>query len=61
MRNGRTAGNRLGDDPAELHMKPGGFNFLNLIFGGLSGRRDSNIGKDAWQGHNFVRIACPKY
>ena len=61
LRDGGTARNRLGDNPARLDMKAGGFDFLNLVFGGLSGRGDADIGKGAWHGVNVVRIGCPKY
>jgi hypothetical protein len=61
LRNGGAAGNGLGDDTAWLDVEAGGFDFLNLVFGGLSGRGDTDIGKGAWHKVNFVRIGCPKY
>ena len=44
LRDCRAAGNCLADDPARLDLKAGGLNFLNLVFGGLAGRGDADIG-----------------
>jgi hypothetical protein len=42
LSDGRTAGNRLGDDPARFDQKACGLDFLNLALGGLSRRGDAN-------------------
>jgi hypothetical protein len=34
---GRTAGHGLGDDAAQIHFEPGGFDLLELVLRGLTG------------------------
>ena len=48
LRNGDAARDGLGDYTAWLDVEAGRFDFLNLVFGGLSGRGDTDIGKGAW-------------
>jgi hypothetical protein len=46
-RHGSAAGNSLSDDPARLDLETGGFDFLDLVLGGLPGRGDADIGEGA--------------
>ena len=53
LRNGDAARDGLGDYTAWLDVEAGRFDFLNLVFGGLSGRGDTDIGKGAWHKVQF--------
>lgn len=48
LRNKDAAGNRLGDNPARFNLEGGGFDFLDLVLGGLTGRGSADIGEGAW-------------